>query len=708
MKQFINLRVNQTKNKAKPTNGGIVNNKLNDTQSIVGTISPIELLMCIAQPNGMSFTNSFVTKRSQSNVTNVQVIALDFDNTDEKGETINIGLLDQLLEHPLTDQSMAIYETFNSTKTNPRYRLLFNCSRSLTLGEFNNVRNYLFNHYHDCYPDEHATDPSRIFYGSKNTYLEMPLKKPKVELKITGEMLNYGDSTARKKEGLKSHSHIKNNLSGDEVAELPASLILKKSKTFSYTPEQTAIKDNDVVTLRRLWSHIIDGFICPTDNWNTATLKDRLNCFDLSMLLGVKSNSSFLDLFGEKEDTHPSASIYTSEYGQFYHSFRLDHDYNGVQVLRRLGNFTSNYQLANFLEDVTDINFLTDYQKTSYANVIKAKKDYALIVGDIPLKETKLNMLATKVDNILTERRLKPLIATLYEYASINIPDQNFLDNNPNNEPVFLATTNQITKMVHAIFPNIKGFSTTRTIEYKLNTLALLGFVKKVPDVDLDPEFLKSIRIQMKRADSHMHSTVYQLPINLFESIEDGLNRYDIKEHKGVSTNTSYNTPNGVVIATQRRNKGAERKALVKAYIVYTTVRKLGWASGYQIGSVLFLCKPDKQNVRQEKITDSQLKEVKRELSKLDQYLEGMVIRTKATKGFQQSIKDAYDIDLRLPWQANVFMTVRDNQTKTREYLMEELTRTSFYTDNDYQQEKDRVGSIISNYVTHVITNRLN
>ena len=267
---------------------------------------------------------------------------------------------------------------------------------------------------------------------------------------------------------------------------------------------------------------------------------DEINeILDLTEILGVEQYEKFRCILHEDHD--PSAYIYDNGDCTVYHCFGCEERLNGVQLIKKLFDLDE-LSFIRFLEDNTQIRIGTEYQKQSI-QIATSNTHYIL-------DEKGLERDNETVYKYLKKRNLFLMLETLYSLGSLKATLQP-LGQHENGITFFYALSR-----LETFYNKRYGTSLIQTsIRTKINTLANLGFIKKLDLKELNDKVQKNCKEWMKNNNRLRYPNFFYLPpltLNLLKNAENIIN---IEKEIGVKARNACKKQAIIVQEVERANE---------------------------------------------------------------------------------------------------------------------------------------------------------
>lgn len=361
---IVHLDSKQYTSKPSQVETGLISNRITDGKQQVTIEQLAEAL-----GNGHSVLPGIMNgSRSDNNFSSLQLLALDFDNTGEDKQPLphdhELFVSIEDIKEVFFVQNFAsfIYESFNSTASNPRFRVVFKLDKPLTTtAEVNNAYSYLLKQFPQA--DRNATGATRLFYGGNKGYLEinfnnefntslLPEVKEKAPIKFMTNDTPLGESV----------KFIKANKGTNNI---PTWKLIQMNTPESIEEAKLRLKP---------YSTQLNTYMQSVE---------YLKQIPMGEALGLPEKGNFLDIF--HEETRPSASIKKFKDGvYFYKTFSNSHSFEG-DIIRVVSELTGGTYNTNFLRDLFQIEIVeSEYIK-------ELRNSWEEIIGVIEKHDFKRN-----------------------------------------------------------------------------------------------------------------------------------------------------------------------------------------------------------------------------------------------------------------------------------------------------------------------------
>lgn len=569
--------------------------------------------------------------RSNSNYQAASLVLIDFDEiTDEDKFIHNVY-------NKLHKYSYILYPSINYGIKGVRYHLAIEPSRN-----FNRVEKPAINKYVNAllgiHSDSHQNTWSQLFSAPVETELnrghivinrgtviniDVIMENSASDFDLTG----LADSI--KVSNKPKISYSKPHKAPMDLSAMPTFQALKKLVAVANNDSQKAFKEHDVPLLKQLWkqSKVLDGIPA---NFKDLNYANKIKCLDLRGILGVTQFGSFADVLGrnlDDRDASPSANMDPAT--GLYRSFRFNVSLSSQQLLMKLGDFSNPLQLIEFLEEVTDMDFESEYQKRFQRFLKMFSQQYKDL-----LDKNSSNPLHKDFLKIMNKHNLQPTMFALISHANDYAPATS-LTSNPQDFVVF-ASAAQIAKEVGFLTGT---FPAERTVKAHLNQLIKLGLIAKVPDCELDQAIVQ--RFQNRKIEGHhgKHSSVFQFSNNLEMDVAEGIQRFHNDNHNNVNSNNSYNIEGVLknkIVAQPNNSNYSELQAMKLRVIISALVLRHGYLSSNELATRI-------HNLPDSSKSKNWLKKEKEKIARVDNILVG-ISTSRSTKDFKQQLLNNYGV----------------------------------------------------------------
>ena len=589
--------------------------------------------------------------RSNINYKSASLILIDFDEIIDEDEFI------QNVYKKMHKYSYILYPSISFGIKGVRYHLAIEPSRYFNRLEKPVINKYV-NELLEMPSDTHQNTWSQLFSAPVQT----PLNKDHVVINrgtainidrimqntaCDFDLTSLADSIKVSKKPKTSYSkHTKVPM---DLSAMPTFQALKKLVTLSNNDSQKAFREHDVPLLRQLWkqSKILNDIPA---NFESLTYTRKLNSLNLRGILGVPQFGSFNDVLGrnlDDRDASPSANIDLST--GLYRSFRFNVSLNCQQLLMKLGNFNNPLQLVEFLEEVTEMDFESEYQKR-FQRFLKMLSQE---LKDM-LDENSSSPLHKDFIKLMDSHNLRSIMFALISHADDYAPAMSLTGNSE--DFVVFASAAQIAKEVGFLTGKVPA---ERTVKAHLNQLVKLGLVSKLPDEELDPVIIQRFRSRHIDGHHNKHSSVFQFSNNLELDVDEGVQRFKCSNHNSVNSNSSYNiegTLKNKIVAQPNASNYAEIKAMKLRTIITCLIMRHGYISSNELATRI-------HNLPDSSKSKNWLKKEKEKIARVDNLLIG-ISTSRATKDFKQQLLHEYGVTLNYAPATLVYFVTDEDQLK--------------------------------------------
>ena len=589
--------------------------------------------------------------RSNSNYQAASLILIDFDEISNEDEFI------QNVYKKLHKYSYILYPSISYGIKGVRYHLAVKPSRYFNRLEKPVINKYV-NELLGMSSDAHQNTWSQLFSAP----LETPLNQDRVVVNrgtainidrvmqdstSDFDLTNLADSIKVSNKPKTSYSRRKKTLM--DLSAMPAFQALKKLVAVANNDAQKAFKEHDVPMLRQLWqqSKVLDNI--PT-NFQDLTYSKKLSSLNLRGILGVSQFGSFNDVLGrnlDDRDASPSANI-DKETG-LYRSFRFNVTLNSQQLLMALGGFHNPLQLVEFLEEVTEMGFESEYQKRFQRFLKMWSQQYKDL-----LDANSSNPLHEDFLKLMNKHNLQSTMFALLSHANDYAPATS-LTGNAEDFVVFASAT-QIAKEVNFLTGRAPA---ERTVKAHLNQLVKLGLIAKVSDEELDPVIIQRFRSRHIEGHHGKHSSVFRFSNNMELDVSQGIQNFKGSNHNSVNSNNSYNldaTLKSKIVAQPNAITYAEIKAMKLRTIITCLIMRHGYISSNELATRI-------HNLPDSSKSKNWLKKEKEKIARVDNLLIG-ISTSRATKDFKQQLLHEYGVTLNYAPATLVYFVTDEDQLK--------------------------------------------
>lgn len=569
--------------------------------------------------------------RSNSNYQVASLVLIDFDDIKDEDKFIHN------VYNKLHKYSYILYPSINYGIKGVRYHLAIEPSRYFNRLEKPVINKYV-NELLGMPSDSHQNTWSQLFSAPVETELnrghvvidrgttfniDMVMQNSVSDFDLTG----LADSI--KVSNKPKISYSKPHKASMDLSAMPTFQALKQLVAVANNDSQKAFKEHDVPMLRQLWkqSKVLDNIPA---NFKDITYAKKLNCLNLRGILGVPNFGSFNDVLGrnfDDRDASPSANIDSTT--GLYRSFRFNISLNCQQLLMKLGNFNNPLQLIEFLEEVTEMSFESEYQKR-FQRFLKMwsqqYKDLLDVNSSSPLHEDFLKL--------MNKHNLQPTMFALLSHANDYAPATSLSGNSE--DFVVFASASQIAKEIGFLTGKVP---TERTVKAHLNQLIKLGVIAKVSDCELDQAIVERFHSRHIEGHHEKHSSVFQFSNNLELDVDEGIQRFYTDNHNSVNSNNSYNvggTLKNKIVAQPNSSNYAEVKAMRLRVIISALILRHGYISSNELATRI-------HNLPDASKSKNWLKKEKEKIARVDNQLVG-ISTSRATKDFKQQMLQEYGV----------------------------------------------------------------
>lgn len=307
-------------------------------------------------------------------------------------------------------------------------------------------------------------------------------------------------------------------------------------------------------------------------------------------------------------------------------------------------------QLVEFLEEVTEMSFESEYQKR-FQRFLKMwsqqYKDLLDVNSSSPLHEDFLKL--------MNKHNLQSTMFALLSHANDYAPATSLTGNSE--DFVVFASAAQIAKEV--------GFLTgrapaERTVKAHLNQLVKLGLIEKAPDRELDPVIIQ--RFQSRKVEGHhgKHSSVFRFSNNMELDVSQGIQHFKSDNHNLMESNNSYNldaTLKSKVTAQPNNSNYAEVMAMRLRIIISALILRHGYISSNELATRI-------HNLPDASKSKNWLKKEKEKIARVDNLLIG-ISTSRATKDFKQQLLHEYGVTLNYAPATLVYFVTDEAQMRS-------------------------------------------
>lgn len=590
--------------------------------------------------------------RSNSNYTSASLVLIDFDEiTDEDKFIHNVY-------NKLHKYSYILYPSISYGIKGVRYHLAIESSRNFNRLEKPVINKYV-NELLGMPSDSHQNTWSQLFSAPVETELnrghvvinrgtafniDVIMENSASDFDLTG--LADPIKVANKPK----ISYSKPHKASMDLSAMPTFKALKKLVAVANNDSQKAFKEHDVPVLKQLWkqSKVLDGIPANFQDLNYAK---KLNCLDLRGILGVTPFGSFSDVLGrnlDDRDASPSANIDSAT--GLYRSFRFSVSLSTQQLLLKLGDFSNPLQLVEFLEEVTEMDFESGYQKKFQRFLKMWSQQYKDL-----LDKNSSNPLHEDFLKLMNKHNLQSTMFALLSHANDYAPATSLTGNSE--DFVVFASAAQIAKEV--------GFLTgrapaERTVKAHLNQLIKLGLIAKVHDCELDQAIVQ--RFHSRHIEGHhgKHSSVFRFSNNMELDVSQGIQLFQNDNHNSVNSNNSYNVGGALknkIVAQPNSSNYAELQAMRLRVIISALVLRHGYLSSNELAIRL-------HNLPDSSKSKNWLKKEKEKIARVDNLLIG-ISTSRATKDFKQQLLHEYGVTLNYAPATLVYFVTDEAQIRS-------------------------------------------
>lgn len=364
-----------TQNGLNSSNLTVISSNKSDFDTVADLVDNMQTINSTSEDTIRRFKRSKLTyilpgalkelHRSNSNYQAASLILIDFDEISNEDEFI------QNIFNKMHKNSYILYPSISYGIKGVRYHLAIEPDRYFNKLEKSVINKYV-NELLEMPSDTHQNTWSQLFSAPVETTLNqghvvinrgtaINIDRIMQNQESDFDLTNLASSiTVSNNPKLRYSKHTKAPM---DLSAMPSFKALKKLVTLSNNDSQKAFLEHDVPMLRQLWkqSKVLDNIPA---NFQDLTYAKKLNCLNLRGILGVPNFGSFNDVLGrnlDDRDASPSANIDLST--GLYRSFRFNVTLNCQQILMKLGGVINPLQLVEFLEEVTEMSFESEYQK---------------------------------------------------------------------------------------------------------------------------------------------------------------------------------------------------------------------------------------------------------------------------------------------------------------------------------------------------------
>lgn len=435
--------------------------KINDGHTIIPAI---------LQENEVNKDGVFT--KSRINFKSLQVIALDIENKENIQFTIEKAkelMIEKGLEYNI------IYSTFSNAEGNPRFRIIFNLDKPVTC--FYEAKAYmqsLANHFVTkdgiILYDDKCIDPLRLFYNGIVTDINEDAIT-KIDTMDIGNIIIK--DTAKKTKVIQDKINDSIKTKRPLVIQREAKANLSMLDLISYINER--VTEETEVDFENRYGYLVK--LCK-----------------MSEVLDVYYNSKFACILPDHVETDGSAYIYMDDeyegkggtYHETYHCWGCDKRLDIVQLFKELCN----------LDDFTFFAIIEANTKLSIGSVYQ-KKGRKRIMDTQTYIRKQLKIDSPKVYNYFKLRNLFGVLSELLQFGADHLSIKSLMEDKE--ELCFFLSTTKLAELMKEM--QGRNITQQRASE-KLNTLAILGVIRKIELKELRPDVReKAIEVMNKRCE---------------------------------------------------------------------------------------------------------------------------------------------------------------------------------------------------------------